>query len=89
VRRDVIQALMCQFAVDLTAIDAMHGIAFNDYFRDELEALGPLMADGLIGIETDRITVTSSGRLLVRAVAMIFDRLLREHRESRRYSSVI
>ena len=35
------------------------------------------------------INVTSRGRLLVRAVAMAFDRYLREQREGARYSRVV
>jgi len=85
----VIQALMCRFAVDLRAIETAHGITFNDYFSVELEALEPMASDGLIDIETGQITVTTRGRLLVRAVAMVFDRFLRERQESRRYSRVI
>ena len=62
---------------------------FREYFATELEALEPL-ADGRPGSNSaGRHTVTPRGRLLVRSVAMVFDRYLREQREQARYSRVI
>jgi oxygen-independent coproporphyrinogen-3 oxidase len=89
VRSDVIQALMCHSKVNFAAVEEAHGIVFGDYFATELEALGPLADDGLVELTPDRIIVTPRGRLLVRAVAMVFDRFLREQREKARYSRVI
>ena len=88
-RRDVIQALMCQFTVSFGRIENAHGIIFHEYFATELEALKPLFDDGLIEIFPGAITVTRRGRLLVRTIAMVFDRYLREQRERPRYSRVI
>ncbi len=88
-RRDVIQALMCQFTVDFAAIESAHGISFGHYFDLELQALEALAADGLVEVTPDRIGVTPRGRLLVRTVAMVFDRYLRAQRAPARYSRVI
>lgn len=88
-RRDVIQALMCQFKVSVDLVEDAHAIAFQEYFATELQALKPLINDGLIEVAPDAITVTRRGRLLVRTVAMVFDRYLREQREQARYSRVI
>jgi oxygen-independent coproporphyrinogen-3 oxidase len=44
---------------------------------------------GLVELGDETITVTPKGRLLVRNVAMVFDRYLRQDRERRRYSRVI
>lgn len=88
-RREVIQSLMCQFTVDIRAIESAHRIEFCDYFTDELEALASLAADRLVEIDAERIDVTPRGRLLVRSVAMAFDRFLRSAREPVRYSRVI
>lgn len=88
-RRDVIQALMCQFRVDFAEIESGHSISFGDYFGAEFEALEALAVDGLVEIAPERITVTSRGRLLVRTVAMVFDRYLRAQRAPARYSRVI
>jgi len=88
-RRNVIQALMCQFSVSLKSVEDASAVAFHEYFAAELEALKPLAEDGLIEVTSDAITVTPRGRLLVRSVAMVFDRYLREQREHARYSRVI
>ena len=88
-RRDVIQALMCRFAVLFERVGNAHAIVFNEYFATELEALKPLVDDGLIELASDEITVTARGRFLVRAVAMVFDRYLREQLQQARYSRVI
>ena len=88
-RRDVIGTLMCGSAIDFRTIDASYGIGFRDYFAPELEALEPLAADGLVDIDEASITITPRGRLLMRNVAMVFDRYLREQRERARYSRVI
>jgi oxygen-independent coproporphyrinogen-3 oxidase len=88
-RRGVIQRLMCDFALDYAAIEAAHGIGFTGYFAQELAALSPLADDGLVALGRDGLQVTPRGRLLVRAVAMQFDRHLREAREKARYSRVI
>ena len=88
-RREVIHALMCQFTVSFGRVENAHAISFRDYFATELESLEPLADDGLVEIASDAITVTPLGRLLVRTVAMVFDRYLREQREAARYSRVI
>ena len=75
-RRDVIMALMSRFALDKWEIEAAHGIDFDRHFAAELEALAPLADDGLVELSADRIAVTSTGRLLVRNVAMAFDAYL-------------
>jgi oxygen-independent coproporphyrinogen-3 oxidase len=88
-RREVIQRLMCDFALEYAAIEAAHGIRFDAYFAAERDALEALAADGLIELGRGGMRVTPRGRLLVRSVAMVFDRYLREQRERGRYSRVI
>ena len=88
-RREVIGTLMCGSAVDIRAIGAKYGIEFSDYFAAEIEGLGPLAADGLVDVDAAAIAITPRGRLLMRTVAMVFDRHLREQREKARYSRVI
>ena len=88
-RRDVIAKLMCDFEIAFADVERRHGIAFAKRFATELEALEPLRADGLVAIDAERIRVTPRGRLLVRIVAMAFDRHLREARLAGRYSRVI
>ena len=89
IRRDVIQKLMCDFDLDFAASGARHGIVFAEYFAPEIAALRPLAQDGLVELTDRAIVVTPRGRLLVRTVAMQFDRYLREARERAQYSRVI
>ena len=75
-RADLIQQLMCQGEVPITALERRYAIDFGVYFADALERLQPLAADGLVRIERDHIKVTAQGRLLLRNIAMCFDRYL-------------
>ena len=89
VRRAVIQTLMCQFRVSIESIELAHLIEFGNYFGPELADLRRLAADGLVEVQPDWIVVTPKGRLLVRAIAMVFDRYLRERAARASYSRVI
>jgi oxygen-independent coproporphyrinogen-3 oxidase len=73
VRREVIQRLMCATVLPFAAVEATHGIRFEDYFGAELAALKPLEHDGLVTREGRALKITSRGRLLMRNVAMVFD----------------
>ena len=75
-RADLIQSLMCQGEIPIAALERRYAIDFGIYFADSLERLQPLAADGLVRIAPERITVTSKGRLLLRNIAMCFDRYL-------------
>lgn len=75
-RADLIQALMCQGEIPVRALERRYAISFADYFADALARLEPLLRDGLVGIGPERITATSRGRLLLRNIAMCFDRYL-------------
>ena len=89
-RRDIIQQLMCQFALSKDAIGERHAIAFDRYFADELRELAELQQCGLLQLDERWITVTPKGRMLIRSICMVFDRFLREaHAEPVRYSRTI
>jgi oxygen-independent coproporphyrinogen III oxidase len=88
-RREIIGKLMCEFRVDIAALESTHGFQFAARFAPELAALAPLAADGLVALSPSQIDVTARGRMLVRTVAMVFDRYLREGRERATYSRVI
>jgi oxygen-independent coproporphyrinogen III oxidase len=89
VRRAVIQALACNFALSRESIAIAHLIDFDEYFAAELEDLEELERDGLVTIDGDWITVTAAGRLLVRSVCMVFDRHLRSQQRRASYSRVM
>ena len=88
-RRAVIQAIACHSRLSIESIELAFLIRFRDYFAAELEDLKPLADEGLVEVTPDWIVVTPRGRLLVRAVCMVFDRYLRASRARHRYSRVI
>ena len=88
-RADVIQALMCYDRLDFDAFDASHDIEFRDYFKSEIERLQPLASDELIEVDADGISITAKGRLLLRSIAMVFDRHLNEIDTDKRFSRAI
>lgn len=82
-RGEVIEHLMCDFAVDLDAVAARHGQDRSTFALD-LRKLTALEADGVVDIVGGRVTVTSLGRPFVRVVAQVFDRYSNiQHRFSR------
>jgi oxygen-independent coproporphyrinogen-3 oxidase len=89
VRRSVIHALMCQFTLSRESIEVAYLINFDRYFAAELEELREHERMGLVSLEGGWITVSPKGRLLIRAICMVFDRYLRHDREVGRYSRVI
>ena len=88
-RRAVIMALMCHFVVSKEAIVDAHLLDFDTYFAHERVALAPFIEAGLVEDSPEWVTVTPRGKLLVRAVAMLFDRYLRSDERTRRYSKVV
>jgi oxygen-independent coproporphyrinogen-3 oxidase len=88
-RRSIIQALMCHFELSIESIESSHLIDFHKYFAGELEELREMERGGLLKIEREWITVLPPGRMLVRVIAMAFDRYLRADRQRTRYSKVI
>ena len=88
-RRAVIQALICHFRLSVESSELAYLIDFKAYFKDELADLAAFQQEGLVDISGDWITITARGRLLVRAICMVFDRYLRENRQRANYSKVI
>ena len=76
IRADVIQQLMCHGRLDFDALGRRHVIDFRRYFSEALERLQPLQADGLVEVDAHGLQATSRGRLLLRIIAMCFDRYL-------------
>lgn len=89
IRADVMQALMCYDSLEYADVDRRHGIVFEDYFNAELKCLAALERDGLVLITSTNIKVTPKGRLLLRSIAMCFDRYLADASISERFSKAI
>ena len=88
-RRSIIQALMCHFEVSIEGLEVAHLIDFKRYFADEIADLREMEKGGLLKLDDKWISVQPRGRMLVRAIAMVFDRYLRADRARARYSKVI
>ncbi|MBP2195739.1 oxygen-independent coproporphyrinogen III oxidase [Pantoea cypripedii] len=88
-RRDVIKALICNFALDFAAIEAQWPIVFKRYFAEDLGLLAPLVADGLLEQHEGGLRVTGIGRLLIRNICMCFDVYLRQKARQQQFSRVI
>ena len=82
-RAQIIQSLMCYDELDLEAFSQRNSVDFRRYFADELGRLEPLEQDGLIELGPGRIRITPRGRLLLRSIAMVFDRYLARRAEHR------
>lgn len=89
IRRALIQQLMCQFALDLQAFAARWQIDFAAYFATEIARLQPLIRLGLLTLDAQQLRVLPQGRLLVRNIAMVFDRYLQQGQPMQRYSKTI
>jgi oxygen-independent coproporphyrinogen-3 oxidase len=88
-RRDAIMALMCQGRLDLGALGAAHAVDAAAYFADALLALVPHAAAGLVARDGAAIQVTARGWYVVRAIAALFDRHLRDAGLRERYSRIV
>jgi oxygen-independent coproporphyrinogen-3 oxidase len=88
IRKTVIQQLACHFYLDKKSIEYQYDIEFDRYFVNELKELQDFSEDGLIVLDTDSINVSSTGRLLIRHICMVFDIYLRKQ-NTNRFSKVI
>lgn len=71
-RAEIIERLMCDFAVFLPGVDRRHGPA-ADRFVGALQRLQPMIEDGLVSYENGALAVTEQGRPFVRAICAAFD----------------
>ncbi|UVE19331.1 oxygen-independent coproporphyrinogen III oxidase [Pseudomonas sp. LS44] len=88
IRRTVIHHLLCDFEVNFGAIEDCFGLYFRSYFHDIWPQLEHMANDGLLEIGQRRIKILPAGRLLVRAVCMLFDTYVGEAQQQR-FSRVI
>ena len=89
IRAEVIQQLMCYGQVDYSYFQKHLDTDFPSYFNSELTRLTPLQRDGLVELSPNRIQITATGRMLLRTVAMVFDRHLASESSDTRYSQTI
>jgi oxygen-independent coproporphyrinogen-3 oxidase len=88
-RREIITRLMCDFRLDIPALESKWRFDFGKYFRHEYTELKHMQDDGLLTIDADSLQVEPAGRLLVRNICMVFDRYLHDGGSTTRFSKVI
>jgi len=92
IRQAVIGQLICHLQLHTGDIERRFGIVFREYFKEELDNLKPMMADGLVRLNDDGLLeVLPRGVLLVRNICMQFDYYLRQQQADNRtlFSKVI
>jgi oxygen-independent coproporphyrinogen-3 oxidase len=83
-RKAVIMELMANFSIDMKRVDKEHNIIFAEYFADALEALHEFVEADLVTITDDKITVSTTGTLLIRNIAMPFDAYMHQYGGSKK-----
>jgi len=88
-RRDVIMKLMCNFELDMKSIEEKYSIDFKKYFAWGLNNLKQFEEDELVKRDGDKIYVTEMGKLLIRNIAINFDKYLENKEDTAKYSKTI
>ncbi|MCO4810964.1 MAG: oxygen-independent coproporphyrinogen III oxidase [Gammaproteobacteria bacterium] len=88
-RAAVIQDLMCYDRLSYDDFGARHNIDFREYFADEIKKLKVLEDDDLLQLSDSGIGITPKGRLLLRNIAMTFDRYIDLEENEHRFSKAI
>jgi oxygen-independent coproporphyrinogen-3 oxidase len=83
-RKAVIMELMANFAIDIRRVESEHDIVFADYFADAITALQEFVEADLITLTDDKITVSPTGTLLIRNIAMPFDAYMKKYAGSKK-----
>src|SRR5262245_17097499 len=71
-RAEIIERIMCDFAVDLDPICARHGFMADEMLQSA-SRLRDLVSDGIVELEGSSLAVPEDSRFLVRSVAAAFD----------------
>jgi len=87
-RRYVIMTIMCNFELRKRDVEERFGIRFDETFAYELGKMKPYVKHELVELYDDRLVVSAKGKIFVRAVAMHFDRYLRESTRAGGYSRI-
>ena len=78
-RQAVIMELMANFSIDIARVEREHDVVFGRYFADALEALEEFVDGDLVTITDEKISVSPTGTLLIRNIAMPFDAYMKKY----------
>ncbi|MCR6594989.1 oxygen-independent coproporphyrinogen III oxidase [Campylobacter insulaenigrae] len=84
-RKAVIMELMSNFALNIDKIEQEFKVDFFEYFKDELKQLEELKQ--FLDINSKFIKVNETGVLLIRNIAMCFDKYLKQTSEDKKVFS--
>jgi oxygen-independent coproporphyrinogen-3 oxidase len=89
-RQYVIMELMANFSLDIKIVEKKFNIDFKQYFSDAIDNLKEFEDAKLLTINDDKIVANQTGAMLIRNIAMPFDRYLNNIPEDkRRFSKTI
>jgi oxygen-independent coproporphyrinogen III oxidase len=89
IRKWTIHRLMADFCLDKQEFSTTFLRSFDDYYRDEHEALRQLEEEGLLVQQEGRLETTEYGALFIRNIASIFDGYLHNKPKANRFSQSI
>lgn len=89
IRRAVIKQMICHFELDMSKIEQKFAINFEDYFVEDLKLLQTFVDDKLVDITDRKLTISTTGRLLIRNICMCFDVYYRQKARQQQFSRVI
>lgn len=88
-RRHVITKIMCDFELDFGEVEKLYPVEFEKYFAVSIEGLKEFMDDGLVKLSDRKIVITEMGRLLIRNIAMNFDKYIEQKTDKAKYSRTV
>ena len=83
-RKAVIMELMANFSIDIKRVELEHDIVFAEYFADALVELEEFVDGGLVTLTDEKISVSPTGTLLIRNIAMPFDAYMHQYGSSKK-----
>ncbi|MCH9814242.1 MAG: oxygen-independent coproporphyrinogen III oxidase [Epsilonproteobacteria bacterium] len=90
VRNFVIMELMSNFKLNIQRVEKEFGINFKAYFEDGITQLQEFVDAELITITDKEITVSTTGTMLIRNIAMAFDAYMKKGADNKkRFSKTI
>jgi oxygen-independent coproporphyrinogen-3 oxidase len=84
IRKSVIMELMANFMIDKKRVEKEFDIDFNEYFSDAVRALDEFVKEDLVTIDEDKISVSKTGTMVVRNIAMPFDAYMKKYEGSKK-----
>ena len=89
IRKFVIMRLMCDLEIDKSEVEDFFDISFDEYFDSSLDQLFDFARLGMIRNTLGKISVESTGRLVLRNIAMCFDAYLGRFKEKPLFSRTV